>query len=75
MLKEDGTKEKIESFLVGKNREMWLRSLSNEWGMLSQGNHSGAEVTDTIKFINRRDVLNKKGHMHNNGLRLKTIKG
>lgn len=29
----------------------WLPALSSEWGRLAQGNNSGVESTDTIKFI------------------------
>ena len=36
---------------------MWLRSLSNEWGCLAQGNDNGVKGTDTIQFIHKHQVL------------------
>ena len=39
---------------MGKNR--WTPALSNEWGRLAQGSHTGVESTDTIDFIQYSSV-------------------
>ena len=52
---DTGRKESIDS-LLQKNHLRWSRSLSNEWGRLSQGNKFGVKATDTIDFIGKNDV-------------------
>ena len=42
--------------LKGKERDKWLRALSNEIGRLAQGNDFGVVSTDTIEFILRSDI-------------------
>ena len=51
----------IDSLLAGQNSEIYMQSLSNEWGRLSQGNDFGIQYTNTIKFILKTEVpYNKK---------------
>ena len=52
----DGTKETIDSVLRGKDKTVWAKSLSNEWGRLAQGNMHGVTPTDTIDFIMKHEV-------------------
>ena len=52
----DGKKETIDLVLQGSDREIWTKSLSNEWGRLAQGNDSGVHATDTIDFISKEEV-------------------
>ena len=52
----DGKKETIDTLLQGSDRDIWTRSLSNEWGRLAQGNSHGVLPTDTIDFIHRTEV-------------------
>ena len=52
----DGTKETIDSLLSGPNWDIWVKSLSNEWGRLAQGNIHGVRSTDTIEFIHHHEV-------------------
>ena len=47
---------KKKPVISGKNKDLWLRSLSNEYGQLAQGNKFGVCSTDTIKFITRSEV-------------------
>ena len=58
--KEDGKKETIDSLITGKSKDMWLRSLSNDWGRLAQGNIHGVKGTDTIKFISKNNIPSNK---------------
>ena len=51
----DWKKERIDSLVTGSN-EKGNRSLSNNWGRLSQGNLPGVKVTETIGFIHLRQV-------------------
>ena len=46
----------MDSLLSGKNGTIWLRSLSNEWGRLANGNNTGVQGTDTIEFIHHHEV-------------------
>lgn len=52
----DGKRETIDTFLKGSDRTVWLRSLSNEWGRLAQGNDFGVSSTDTIDFIPKTQI-------------------
>ena len=54
--RENGTKESIDSLLNGPTRHVWVRSLSNEWGRLAQGNDGGVQHTYTIDFIHKHEV-------------------
>ena len=56
IFRPDGTKETIDTILRGSDRDIWTKSLSNEWGRLAQGNHAGVNYTDTIDFIRRNDI-------------------
>ena len=60
LYRSDGKKETIDSLLTGQNKDTWLRSLSNEWGRLAQGNDNGIKGTDTIEFIHRSQVPSDK---------------
>ena len=42
--------------MIGSNREICKRSLSNEWGQLAQGNDNEVVATDTIDFITQQEV-------------------
>ena len=52
----DGKKETIDTLLQGSDRDIWMQSLSNEWGRLAQSNDKGVIATDTIDFIHRHEV-------------------
>ena len=52
----DGKKETIDTVIQGAKRDLWVRSLSDEWGRLAQGNDYGTQATDTIKFIHKFEV-------------------
>ena len=52
----DGKKETIDSLLKGQNKNIWIKSLSNEWGRLAQGNIHGVRSTDIIEFIPQSKV-------------------
>ena len=62
--KDDGTKETIDSLLKGSHESIWERSLRNDWGRLAQGNNFGSKGTDTIEFINRKEVPPDKKVTH-----------
>ena len=49
--REDGKRETIDSLIKGANSKIWIRSLSNEWGRLAQGNTNGVHFNDVIDFI------------------------
>ena len=53
----DGKKETIDLVLQGRNRQIWLQSLSNEWGRLAQGNNNKVMATNTIDFIHKDKFL------------------
>ena len=53
-------KETIDSLYSSKNKHIWHRSLSNEWGHLAQGNDVGINGTDTIVFIPQSAVPRDK---------------
>ena len=52
----DGKKETIDTILKGSDRQIWLKSLSSEWGRLAQGNDAGVRSTGTIEFIPKGKV-------------------
>ena len=52
----EGKKETVDLLINGKNKHIWLQSLSNEWGRLAQGNNEGVKGTDTIDFIYQNQV-------------------
>ena len=54
--KGDDTKETIDSLLKGPHESIWERSLSNDWCRVAQGNDFSVKGTDTIEFINRKEV-------------------
>ena len=57
---EEGKKETIDSLLSGHHKDIWNKSLSNEWGRLAQGNDAGVNGTNTIVFIPRAEVPDDK---------------
>ena len=61
---EEGKKETIESLLSRHHKDVWNRSLSNEWGRLAQRNYAGANGTNTIVFIPRVEVPDDKKVTH-----------
>ena len=64
MCREDRKYETVDSLITRKNKATWLRSLSNEWGCLAQGNDKGIKGTGTIDFIHRREVPDDKAVIH-----------
>ena len=56
VFKVDSTKETIDSVCKGCIQNTWLRSLSNEWGRLTQGNDNGVHFSDDIEFISKNEV-------------------
>ena len=58
--KENSVKETIDSLITGKSKDTCLRSLSNDWGQLAQGNILRLNRTDTIKFIFKNNILSNK---------------
>ena len=52
----NGKKQTIDDLLNSIDKEIWTKSLSNEWGRLAQGNKHGVKSTDTIEFICKGDV-------------------
>ena len=52
----DGKKETMDTLLQGSDSDIWLQSLSNEWGRLAQSNNKGVLATDTIDFIRKEEV-------------------
>ena len=42
--------------LKGDDKDIWERSLSNEWGRLATGNKHGVQHTDTLEFIHKHEV-------------------
>jgi len=57
---ENGKRETIDSLLQGKSSQVWIRSLSNEWGRLANGNDAGIKGTQTIAFIPKSLVPSDK---------------
>ena len=49
-------KKTIDNVHKGTSKDLWERSLSYEWGRLSQMNKDGVRSTDTIDFIDKSDV-------------------
>ena len=58
--KDNGVKETIDSMLAGPTRHVWVKSLSNEWGQLAQGNDNGVTATNTIEFIHKHEVPSER---------------
>ena len=50
--------------LKGPTCNVWVKSLSNEWGWLAQGNDNGVSHIDTIYFIQRHEVLTNRDIIH-----------
>ena len=53
---QTGRKLSMDSLLKGKDKHIWERSLSNEWGRLAAGSKYGIIGTKTIRFIHKKDV-------------------
>ena len=53
-----GKKETITSLIIGPNKHVWLCTLSNKLGRLSQGNNHGAQYTEIINLTFRSKVPN-----------------
>ena len=51
-----GVKQNLRTLLKGNDKLIWLRSLSNEFGRLAQGNDFNVKGTDTIEFISPHEV-------------------
>ena len=51
-----GRKQSLTNLLNGPTRDIWFRSVSNEFGRLAQGNTYGVKATDTIDFIYQHEV-------------------
>ena len=49
-------RETVNSLLFGEDSKIWVRSMSNILGRLTQGNKYGVKATDTIDFITKNDV-------------------
>ena len=60
MYNDSGKRETIDSVLKGKSKTIWIQSLSNEWGRLTQGNDRGVKFTDTIDFKHQVDFPRDK---------------
>jgi hypothetical protein len=56
----NGKKETIDTLLSGTNGATWTTSLSNEFGRLAQGFGTSIVGTDTIDFIQRKEVPSEK---------------
>ena len=52
----NGRRETINSLFFGVDAKIWDHSMSNELGILNQGNKHGIRATDTIDFISQKDV-------------------
>ena len=52
----NGGKETIGSLLRGENSNRWYGCLINEWGRFSQGNDHGIKGTDTLVYIQNKDI-------------------
>ena len=53
---DNGKKLSLDDLLTGDNKDIWIRSTSNEIGRLAQGNIHGVQYTDTIEFIHKHEV-------------------
>ena len=53
---KEGKKETIDSLLNGPNKNIWEKSLRNDWGRLAQGNMHGVRHADTIDFVHKHEV-------------------
>ena len=53
---EKGKKETIDTFLSGPMKDVWVKSISNEYGRLTQGNKYGVKCTDCFDFILKNEV-------------------
>ena len=57
---KEGKKETINSLLSEHHKNIWNKSLSNEWRRLAQRNDAGVNRTNTIMFIPRTEVPDDK---------------
>ena len=64
MHKVEESKETIDSLLKGPDRHVWIKSLSNDWGRLAQGNDTGTKGTDAIRLIPKSAVPHGKKVTH-----------
>ena len=55
-----GVKENLLTLLTGKDKLIWLKSLSNEFGRLAKGNDSHVHGSDIINFNSPKDVPTDK---------------
>jgi hypothetical protein len=62
----NGKKETINTLLSGTNGATWTTSLSNEFGRLAQGFGTSIVGTDTIEFIQCKEVPSEKKVTHGN---------
>jgi len=53
----DSKREIVNSLITGHNKAVWIKSLSNKWGRLTQGNNRETKDMDTIDFIYKNEVL------------------
>ena len=60
----DGKRETIDSLITGSNKDIWAKSLSNDWGRLAQGNSLGIKGTDTIECIHQHQVRKDSSATH-----------
>ena len=51
-----GKRENIDSLRQGKNKDIWNKALSNEWGRLAQGNTHGVVAQDALDFIHKYEI-------------------
>ena len=42
--------------LQGFTGHLWVKSISDKWGRLAQGNDNGVSSTNTIDFIHKHEV-------------------
>ena len=54
----------MDLLIKGSNKEVWIRSLSNEWGRLAQGNDYRTKRIDIIDFIFKYEVPEDKAVTH-----------
>ena len=50
----------IDSLQASSPKDIWEKTLSNEWGHLAQGNYFGITTNDSIDFINFTKVPNDR---------------
>ena len=61
--KED-KKETIDSLISGSNKEIWIRSLSDDWGRVAQVNFKGVKGIATIELIHQYQVPKESSVTH-----------